>query len=173
MPKKKPMEGKPETHPDLDGLELGINEFGEITTNMNIDKINQFLNTHVNDKKFRDVEKVTYAKKGGDDDIDEDDDDDDVDDDDDSLDEFDDDGFKDDVEDAKAPYEFDDSKHKYEDVDAILKGDEKGTKGKRFKDDDTEKDDFDDEEFLDQFAEEFGEEDNYNFDDADDTEDRF
>ena len=42
MPKKKPQEGKPEMHPELDGFELSINEFGEIKTNMNLSKINEF-----------------------------------------------------------------------------------------------------------------------------------
>jgi len=34
MPKKKPKGGKPQVHKDLEGLEVEINEFGEIKTNM-------------------------------------------------------------------------------------------------------------------------------------------
>ena len=30
MPKKKPLEGKPEVHKDLDGFEMNINEFLQI-----------------------------------------------------------------------------------------------------------------------------------------------
>jgi len=42
MPKKKPKEGKPEVHSELQGFEININEFGEIVSNFNIDKINDF-----------------------------------------------------------------------------------------------------------------------------------
>jgi|GEM_PF-745820 len=53
MPKKKPMTGKPQVNKDLEGFEIQINEFGEINTNMNIDKLNKFLNENVDDKKLR------------------------------------------------------------------------------------------------------------------------
>ena len=43
MPKKKPLKGKPETHKDLEGLEIKINEFGQIITNYEVDNINSFL----------------------------------------------------------------------------------------------------------------------------------
>lgn len=64
MPKKKPQKGKPEMHPELDGFELTINEFGEIKTNMDLSRINEFLNKNVEDKKFK--ERVDYKeiKKG-------------------------------------------------------------------------------------------------------------
>jgi len=54
MPKKKPKGGKPQVHKDLEGLEVEINEFGEIKTNMSADKLNEFLNKNVDDKKLRD-----------------------------------------------------------------------------------------------------------------------
>ena len=38
---------------DLDGFDIRINSFGEITSTIDIDKINQFLNKHVDDKKLR------------------------------------------------------------------------------------------------------------------------
>lgn len=57
MSKKKitPPEGteKPRVHKDLDGFDIRINSFGEITSTIDIDKINQFLNKHVDDKKLR------------------------------------------------------------------------------------------------------------------------
>jgi len=52
MPKKKPNTGKPEVHKDLEGLDIKINEFGEIITNYKVDKINEFLNDNVDDKKL-------------------------------------------------------------------------------------------------------------------------
>lgn len=53
MPKKKSTEGKPKVNPELDGLEININEFGEIVTNYDINKINDFLNRNVEDKKLK------------------------------------------------------------------------------------------------------------------------
>ena len=44
---------KAKVHPELEGLEVFIDEFGEIKTNYDIDKINEFLNKHVDDKKLR------------------------------------------------------------------------------------------------------------------------
>jgi putative NADH-flavin reductase len=44
---------KPRVHKDLDGFDIKINSFGEIQTSFNIDKINQFLNKTVDDKKLR------------------------------------------------------------------------------------------------------------------------
>lgn len=35
-------------------LDININEFGEITQNLQIDEINKFLNKTVDDKKLRD-----------------------------------------------------------------------------------------------------------------------
>lgn len=64
MPKKKPQSGKPEMHPELEGFELTINEFGEIQTNMDLNKINEFLNRNVEDKKFLEREDYTEIKKG-------------------------------------------------------------------------------------------------------------
>ncbi len=57
MPKKMKKKGKPELHKDLDGLEIKINEFGE-TVNLDIDKLNTFLNEKVDDKKLRDVKST-------------------------------------------------------------------------------------------------------------------
>jgi hypothetical protein len=64
MPKKKPKKGKPEMHPELEGFELYINEFGEIVSNTDLSKINEFLNRHVEDKKFKEREDYEEIKKG-------------------------------------------------------------------------------------------------------------
>ena len=65
MPKKKPQEGKPEMHPELDGFELSINQFGEIKTNMDLSKINEFLNRNVEDKKFKERDDYDQIKEKG------------------------------------------------------------------------------------------------------------
>lgn len=46
-------EDNPRVHKDLNGFNISINSFGEITSTIDIDKINQFLNKHVDDKKLR------------------------------------------------------------------------------------------------------------------------
>ena len=57
MPKKKPTKGKPEVHEELSGFDIKINEFGEIVSSYNVDKINEFLNENVDDKKLREAEE--------------------------------------------------------------------------------------------------------------------
>ena len=54
MPKKKPQKGKPEVHDDLKGFDIKINEFGEIVSNVKVDKLNEFLDENVEDKKLVD-----------------------------------------------------------------------------------------------------------------------
>lgn len=56
MPKKKPLTGKPQVHEELDGFEIKIDQFGEINTNVNVDKLNDFLNENVEDKKLQEKE---------------------------------------------------------------------------------------------------------------------
>ena len=58
MAKKKPLPNpdepeKPRVHKELEGFNIEINSFGEIVTSFEIDKINQFLNRTVDDKKLR------------------------------------------------------------------------------------------------------------------------
>jgi hypothetical protein len=55
---------KPRVHKDLDGLEVSIDTFGEIRSNMNIEKINEFLNKNVDDKKLAEREDYDDLKKG-------------------------------------------------------------------------------------------------------------
>lgn len=47
-------EGKPDVHEDLKGFDIKINEFGEITSNLDVEKVNQFLDKNVEDKKLKD-----------------------------------------------------------------------------------------------------------------------
>lgn len=55
--KKKEEEKNPNVHSKLDGMNIEINSFGEINSNIDIDKINDFLNENVEDKKLTDRKK--------------------------------------------------------------------------------------------------------------------
>ena len=44
MPKKMKKQGKPNVHDELKGFDIKINEFGEMQSSFNIDKLNDFLN---------------------------------------------------------------------------------------------------------------------------------
>jgi len=63
MPKKMKIKGKPELHKELEGLEIKINEFGEISGNLDIDKLNKFLNEKVDDKKLRDDKSISSEEE--------------------------------------------------------------------------------------------------------------
>ncbi len=63
MSKKKSKSKKekelPKVNSDLEGFNIEINSFGEIVTNFEIDKINDFLDKNVEDKKLIDREDKT------------------------------------------------------------------------------------------------------------------
>ncbi|WP_420388206.1 hypothetical protein [Roseivirga sp.] len=65
MAKKKPEE-KPKVAKELDGLELNIDSFGEIQKSLPIDKINEFLNKKVDDKKLRDRDDLDEIRGASD-----------------------------------------------------------------------------------------------------------
>jgi hypothetical protein len=52
MTRKRKKSKRPLTHEELEGFDIQINEFGQITSTFGIDKINIFLNDHVEDKKL-------------------------------------------------------------------------------------------------------------------------
>ncbi len=52
MGRKKKNNAVAKVHKELDGLDLHINEFGEIISNIDIEKVNNFLNKNVPDKKL-------------------------------------------------------------------------------------------------------------------------
>ena len=54
MAKKKKIEKDPEVHDELEGFNISINEFGEVVHHFDVDKINEFLDENVDDKKLRD-----------------------------------------------------------------------------------------------------------------------
>ncbi|MBK8444006.1 MAG: hypothetical protein IPL35_11600 [Sphingobacteriales bacterium] len=53
MSKKKPQEGKPQVHKELEGFEIKINEFGQVQMSVDPEQLNVFLNKNVDDKKLR------------------------------------------------------------------------------------------------------------------------
>jgi hypothetical protein len=54
---------KPKVHKDLQGFDISIDTFGEIKSNMNIEKINNFLNENVDDKKLAEREDYDEMKE--------------------------------------------------------------------------------------------------------------
>jgi hypothetical protein len=66
MAKKKSVKkGKPKVNSELDGFDIQINSFGEIITTYDLDKINEFLDKNVDDKKLRtreDIEMIARKK---------------------------------------------------------------------------------------------------------------
>jgi Rps23 Pro-64 3,4-dihydroxylase Tpa1-like proline 4-hydroxylase len=61
---EKEKKSKPRVHKDLQGLEISVNQFGEIKSNMDIEKINAFLNKNVDDKKLAERDDYDDMKKG-------------------------------------------------------------------------------------------------------------
>jgi hypothetical protein len=63
-PSKK--QGKPRVHKELTGFEVSIDQFGELKSNMPIEKLNEFLNENVDDKKLAergDYEELKKSRK--------------------------------------------------------------------------------------------------------------
>jgi len=55
MAKKRNKNKKPEVHDELKGFDIKINEFGEIVSSFDVDKINSFLDENVEDKKLKNL----------------------------------------------------------------------------------------------------------------------
>ena len=62
MPKKKDKE-EPKVHDELKGFQVEINEFGEITSSFDVEKLNDFLNKKVDDKKLRDRDDLDFIRE--------------------------------------------------------------------------------------------------------------
>ena len=58
MPGRKKEKKKKPVHEDLEGLNLSINEMGEVRSNLDISRINRFLDDHTTDKKLSDKQKT-------------------------------------------------------------------------------------------------------------------
>ena len=64
MAKKTSKPGKkPRVHKELSGFEVSIDQLGELKTNMAIEKLNEFLNENVDDKKLAERNDYTELKK--------------------------------------------------------------------------------------------------------------
>ena len=61
--KKKRKEQKPKVNPELAGLDLRINSFGEVEGNVDMDKIRNFLTENVPDKKLMERNDESLQKK--------------------------------------------------------------------------------------------------------------
>jgi hypothetical protein len=61
--KKTPKKRKPRVHNQLDGFEVSIDQFGELRSNMPIEKLNDFLNENVDDKKLAERDDYEEMKK--------------------------------------------------------------------------------------------------------------
>ena len=55
---------KPKVNKELEGFDIKIDSFGEIQSSLPIDKINEFLNKNVDDKKLRDRDDIEEWKSG-------------------------------------------------------------------------------------------------------------
>ena len=62
--KKTPAPPKPRVHKELQGLDITIDQFGEIKANMNIEKLNEFLDKNVDDKKLAERDDYDDLKQG-------------------------------------------------------------------------------------------------------------
>lgn len=62
MAKQPAKKKKPRVHKDLQGFEVSVNQFGELNASMSIDKINEFLNKNVEDKKLLDRDESDEPK---------------------------------------------------------------------------------------------------------------
>lgn len=54
---------KSKVHKDLKGLNISINEFGEVQKTKSDDELNQFLNENVDDKKLKERDEKQSNKK--------------------------------------------------------------------------------------------------------------
>lgn len=61
--KKKKEPKKAVVHPDLDGFNIEVDDFGKIKMNYDIGKLNEFLNKNVDDKKLRNRDEENSDKE--------------------------------------------------------------------------------------------------------------
>ncbi|MBA2422809.1 MAG: hypothetical protein H0V61_06250 [Chitinophagales bacterium] len=61
MKNKKPKAEEAQVNPELQGLDIRVNEFGEIISNVSVEKLNDFLDRNVIDRKLE--EKVEKEQK--------------------------------------------------------------------------------------------------------------
>jgi len=64
MARKSPKNAKPQVNQELNGFDVQINEFGEIISTYNINKLNTFLDDKTDDKKFRGIDVERNTEEG-------------------------------------------------------------------------------------------------------------
>lgn len=62
MKKKKSKIDEAQVNPELRGLDIRVNEFGEIISNVSIEKLNDFLDRNVMDKKLEEKRQKDQKK---------------------------------------------------------------------------------------------------------------
>lgn len=62
MKKKKNKIDEAQVNPELRGLDIRVNEFGEIISNVSIEKLNDFLDRNVMDKKLEEKRQKDQKK---------------------------------------------------------------------------------------------------------------
>ncbi|MCU0429131.1 MAG: hypothetical protein MUF42_04095 [Cytophagaceae bacterium] len=63
MAKKKKDSKKPSVNKALEGFDISIDKFGEIKTPFDLDKLNEFLDKNVEDKKLKNRKDNSDAKE--------------------------------------------------------------------------------------------------------------
>lgn len=63
-PTPNPKKTTAKVNPELQGFDIRVNEFGEIVSTLDLNKLNDFLDRHTDDKKFRgvDITRTTRDK---------------------------------------------------------------------------------------------------------------
>ena len=54
---------KPKVNPELEGFDIKINSFGEISSSFDLDKLHTFLDENVEDKKLKHLEKPSKEEE--------------------------------------------------------------------------------------------------------------
>lgn len=62
MKKKKTKIEEAQVNPELRGLDIRVNEFGEIISNVSVEKLNDFLDRNVADKKLEEKKQKDQKK---------------------------------------------------------------------------------------------------------------
>ena len=63
--KKLKREEESKVNPELKGLDIRVNELGEIEANISIEKLNDFLDRNVKDRKLEEKKEKEIQKKKG------------------------------------------------------------------------------------------------------------
>ncbi len=61
---KKNEDKKPKVNKELKGFDITVNSFGEINSTFDLDKLNEFLDKNVEDKKLKNRNELPPGKKG-------------------------------------------------------------------------------------------------------------